>query len=124
MKKILIGWFLLYAFIGAFEINTHQALTRCAINGCLGNGVADNLYDFVKHAEIRYKSYSNEIFEGYSETYRKYANDRVGFGKWNILIPNSNFLGMIEAGSVLEDALYPSYDLSGDGRFNNHFYAA
>jgi len=66
--------------------------------------------------------YKNEIFEKYSKTYDKYIKEGDGFEDWNISI-TSNYHGMIEAGSVLEDSVYHNALFSGDGRFNNHFYA-
>jgi len=124
MQKILVLITVIYSFLDAFEVNTHQALTRCAITSSCGNGTTQNLHDFVNHGNIKSNSYGNEIFENYSKTYRQYANDGIGFGDWNITINNPNYLGMIEAGSVLEDAVYSQHDHAGDGRFNNHFYAA
>ena len=114
-QKILLLIMGIYSCLDAFEVNTHQALTRCAITSNCNNGYAKNLYDFVNHGEIRNQSYGNETFERYSKTYQVYANDGLGFGDWNISV-NSDYIGMIEAGSVLEDALYPSHDNSGDGR--------
>ena len=45
----------------------------------------------------------------------------------NIAISNTNYQGLIEAGVILEDAVYHNEDIiakGGDGRFNNHFYSA
>ena len=109
-------------FLNAFEVNTHQALTRCAITNNCNNGRAENLINFIVHAKLSGIDYSNEDYEGYLEKYIDYANDGLGFRDWNINV-NPDYLGMIEAGSVLEDAVYPVHDNSGDGRFNNHFYA-
>ncbi len=111
--------------IFAFEVNTHQALTRCAITSSCGNGYAKNLYEFVNHAKLNSNKpiYKNEIFEKYGTRYEVYVSKKgTGFEDWNINV-KSDYLGMIEAGSVLEDAVYPQHDFSGDGRFNNHFYA-
>ena len=52
MKKLLIGTIILWNFLNAFEVNTHQALTRCAITSSCGNGYTQNLYSFVNHGEI------------------------------------------------------------------------
>ena len=129
MQKIFIWIMVLHSFLNAFEVNTHQALTRCAAAGCLGNPGAQNLYDFVNFSGIGDMNYVNEIFERYKTqnnknvSYIDYANEGTGFEQWNISV-KPNFFGMIEAGSVLEDAVYPSHDFAGDGRFNNHFYAA
>ena len=123
IQRILVLIVGIVSFVYSFEVNTHQALTRCAITSSCSNGYAQNLYSFVNHGEIRNQSYGDEQFDKYSKTYRQYANDGIGFGDWNINV-GSNYLGMIEAGSVLEDAVYPVHDNDGDGRFNNHFYAA
>jgi hypothetical protein len=123
-QKILLLIMGIYSCLDAFEVNTHQALTRCAITSSCSNGSSKNLESFVNHAGLNSKTYANEIFEKYGESYQKYANDGAGFGDWGIVIKTPNYLGMIEAGSVLEDAVYPVHDHAGDGRFNNHFYAA
>ena len=127
-QKILLLIISVYSCLNAFEVNTHQALTRCAIASSCSNGSALNLENFVNYAEIKNQSYINEQFEKYKSqnnkdvSYIYYANEGTGFTDWNINV-NSNYLGMIEAGSVLEDAVYPQHDFAGDGRFNNHFYA-
>ena len=134
MKKIVIQLILTTMSIFAFEVNTHQAIARCALTQeCSTQGGVSNLENFVKHAELNSTEdiYKNEGFEKYSKTYDKYAKEGDGFKDWNISI-TSNYHGMIEAGSVLEDAVYCNEDheplgsseLDGaDGRFNNHFYA-
>jgi len=105
MKKIVF-LFLNLMTLNAFEVNTHQALTRCAITNSCGNGYTKNLENFVKHGEIRSQSYASEVFEKYGKTYRAYAEEGKGFRSWKINISNPNYLGMIEAGSVLEDAIH------------------
>ena len=82
MQKLLILIVGISNFLNAFEVNTHQALTRCAITSSCGNGTSKNLYVFIKHGDIKGQSYGNEIFENYSKTYRQYANDGLGFGDW------------------------------------------
>ncbi len=109
-----------------FEVNTHQAITRCALTQeCSQRGGVSNLENFVRHAELNttLAVYDDEIFDKYGETYKKYVRqDKTGFQDWNIsIIPN--YHGMIEAGSVLEDSVYHNALFGGDGRFNNHFYA-
>lgn len=117
-----------FSILFSFEVNTHQALTRCAITNSCGNGKAENLISFVNHASLNTlnaSTYESVSFDGYNKTYEEYVEGKTdsGFDKWNIAI-NANYLGMIEAGSVLEDAVYSIHDHEGDGRFNNHFYAA
>jgi len=126
MKKIILK--LIFTTVGllAFEVNTHQAITRCAVTKeCSNSGGISNLENFVKHTELKTTEpiYKNEIFEKYHEKYIKYVQkDKTGFEDWNISI-NANYHGMIEAGVVLEDSVYHNNLFSGDGRFNNHFYA-
>jgi len=46
---ILVGISYLYGF----EINTHQAITRCALTQeCSSQGGVSNLENFVKHVEL------------------------------------------------------------------------
>ena len=129
MKKLLQWCFVLCSVsLYGFEVNTHQALTRCATTTECGREGAKNLDRFIKNAEIDTRDgyYSEEIFEGYDEkTYKKYAesSDSSSFDVWQIKV-KGDYLGMIEAGVVLEDAVYIHSDHPGDGRFNNHFYAA
>jgi len=115
------------SYLYGFEVNTHQAITRCALTTeCSQSGGISNLENFVKHTELKEEDYSNEDYEKYHEKYIDYANTGTGFKDWKIQI-TPNYLGMIEAGSVLEDSLYhnPARGVyhDGDGRFNNHFYA-
>lgn len=110
-----------------FEVNTHQALTRCAIKAyvpqCSTEGT-QNLETFIGHSGLKYQSYASEIFSPYGKTYQAYVqtDTESKFNNWNIKV-GTNYLGMIESGVVLEDAVYPISDHAGDGRFNNHFYA-
>lgn len=118
----------------SFEVNTHQAITRCAtqsiqglqLNQCAKQG-AVNLHKFAENSLLDKESYEREIFDKYGRTYFDYAKEGKGFKAWNIIIPNTNYQALIEAGVVLEDAVYHNADiiaLGGDGRFNNHFYSA
>ncbi len=140
MKKMLkiIVILLLASKLFGFEVNTHQAITRCALTQeCSQSGGIVNLENFVKNTELNSTEsiYDDEVFEDYNEKYKKYlTKDDTGFEDWNISI-TSNYHGMIEAGSILEDSLYHNAMLdgrsgslneslhAGDGRFNNHFYA-
>ncbi len=132
MMKNIIQLFLLLGSsnLFAFEVNTHQAITRCAImantNKCETKG-AENLNLFVKHTELKNQDYPSQKFEKYEDyTYKQYAEGGKGFKDWKIQV-KQNYLGLIEAGVVLEDAVYFNEDKlakGGDGRFNNHFYSA
>jgi len=46
LQKILTIISIMFSFLNAFEVNTHQALTRCAITNSCSNGKAENLFDF------------------------------------------------------------------------------
>lgn len=118
----------------SYEVNTHQAITRCAVtvieglqlNQC-GQIGAVNLYSFVNDSLLEKEDYSEEVFEKYGDKYFDYAETGEGFTDWSISILNSSFAGLIEAGVILEDSVYHNADTfvgGGDGRFNNHFYAA
>ena len=136
MKNIIKVMMFMYAtYLYSFEVNTHQAITRCALTQeCSSQGGVSNLENFVRHVELNttLAIYDDELFDKYGETYKKYVRKKdTGFKDWNISI-TPNYHGMIEAGSVLEDAVYYNQDPSplysdslygADGRFNNHFYA-
>ncbi len=114
----------------AFEVNTHQAITRCALTEECGMQKILNLESFVKNTELNSIEvvYKDEIFEKYNRTYKFYIEDenKTGFRDWNITIIHPNYQGMMEAGVILEDSLYHNqvpFTFGGDGRFNNHFYA-
>ena len=123
----------------AFEVNTHQALTRCAITPTCGNEHSLNLLRFVEEdADLKHENYDSQKFEGYkSLSYLQYAKRGVGLEEWKIGFTSSpSYIKLIEAGVVLEDAIWPTSDYnilgynpfwagadhSGDGRFLNHFY--
>ena len=117
----LFGW----------EINTHRAIDRIAIEK------SQNLKYFVSNSGIptNKNHYKNEIFEGYDTTYLTYVinptigeGEKTGVSKWRQTFgAKSSYQQMIEAGTILEDALWQDEDviaMGGDGRFNNHFYEA
>ena len=93
----------------SFEVNTHQAITRCAtqyiqglqLNQCAKHG-AVNLHKFAENSLLDKESYDQEMFGAYGETYFKYAKKGKGFENWNILISNKGYQGLIEAGVVLD----------------------
>ena len=113
-----------------FEVNTHQAITRCAViadtSKCETEG-AKNLHLFAEHTELTNTKYPNQKFEKYgNKTYQQYAEGGKGLEDWQIKIGNK-YIDLLEAGVVLEDAVYHNEDKrakGGDGRFNNHFYSA
>ena len=64
MKKNIIGLLLLSnLYLYGFEVNTHQAITRCAIvknlSECKTDGV-ENLESFMSHSNIG----TSEIYKG------------------------------------------------------------
>ena len=127
--KIVFGMiFFGISLASAFEVNTHQAITRCAITTeCSQNG-AVNLHKFAEDTFFDKKSYDNEHFEGTydNKTYFNYMRTGTGFEAFSIQNKGTKYLDLIEAGVVLEDAVYPHPDFGQDfdGRFNNHFYAS
>ena len=71
--KIKILFILIITYLIGFEVNTHQALTRCAITNNCGNGYAQNLENFVAHGELKSQSYAKAMFENYGKTYQAYV---------------------------------------------------
>ncbi|HHH53231.1 MAG TPA: hypothetical protein ENK91_06200 [Bacteroidetes bacterium] len=114
-----------------FEVNTHQALTRCAItDDCNQNGGTKNLDTFITNTNLSgYTKYDRKLFEKYKyegkyvdyKTYIEKAEEAITDYK---VTTTGDYKGMIEAGSILEDAVHHNAVASFDGRFNNHFYAA
>jgi hypothetical protein len=131
VKKLILVM-LIVVNLNAWEINTHRAIDRLAIEK------SQNLKTFVKNSGIPTNTfhYDNEKFETYgSYTYLKYITDgeKNGITKWDQTFDTkSSYQKMIEAGTILEDAQWPHtvdggeynyYDIT-HGRFNNHFYDA
>ena len=129
-KRLLIV-LLVTTNANSYEVNTHQAITKCAteevrLNQCNKTG-AENLHKFSENAHLNKIDYAEETFEKYNEKYFTYAKEGEGFKDWGIGFSSKNYQDLIEAGVVLEDSVYPHADIiagGGDGRFNNHFYAA
>jgi hypothetical protein len=132
MKKIVFFTFVgSIGFLYGFEVNTHQALTRCAITTeCNKNGGTPNLDAFAMNTELNISNdYNQQLFEKYKykgknvsyEVYIAEAEDAIKDYK---VTTNGDYKGMIEAGVILEDAVYHNASFSGDGRFNNHFYSS
>lgn len=114
---------LFFTLLNAFEVNTHQAMMRCAITDECETEGSKNLETFIDNALLRGVDYSNEEFEQYDDTYLHYATIGEGLTNWNIDFLGTDYLAMLEAGSILEDSVYPDRAIKGDGRYNNHFYA-
>ena len=144
MKLKLINGILLLlgvsTTVSSFEVNTHQAITRCAISSpvksAVINGIAGgyndcdrmnsavNLHKFVENSLLSNENYSEIYFEGYGKKYFDYAHSDDNFKDWQISFLKNNYEALIEAGVVLEDSNFPDADNVGDGRYNNHFYAS
>jgi len=134
-KQIQVFIFLGIINLYGFEVNTHQAITRCAINEnisqCKTEGT-ENLEAFMKHVEISKSDiYRNQLFDKYKYkstkkpiTYIDYILGEEDAIKDYQVKVTGTYKGMIEAGVILEDAVYLHADFGGDGRFNNHFYSA
>jgi len=104
MKKVIILIFMITITASAWEINTHRAIDRIAIEK------SQNLKLFVKNSGIPTNTfyYNNEKFETYgSYTYLKYITDgeKNGITKWGQTFGvKSSYQQMLEAGTILEDA--------------------
>ncbi len=139
MKKVfqIMSFLLLTSNIAfGWEINTHRAIDRCAIVNdidCGRGDVAKNLHWFAENnipkENGNFESYVDEELEGYqvdgqNTTYFDYIlhGEEDGVSKWNQTFSKYDYVNLIEAGTILEDAIYPNGLFGGDGRFNNHFY--
>jgi len=128
MKKILILMITTVMLFG-WEINTHRAIDRSAINESKKDG---NLKSFIENSGIdtKYK-YLNEKYEGYTKkdgtafSYFDYIDkgEEGGISDWNqTFAGKDNIQDAIEAGSILEDAQWADHPWFGaNGRFLNHF---
>jgi len=138
-KSLLVILFFTTTNAFSFEVNTHQAITRCAVaspvmtaisglevNDCERNNSAINLHKFTENALLDKEDYPAEVFEKYNRDYFDYAQTGEGFDSWRIGFRSKKYQDLIEAGVILEDSVYPHADIiaqGGDGRFNNHFYS-
>jgi hypothetical protein len=142
MKKIILIIITIISSLNAWEINTHRAIDRKAIES------SSDLMSFIEHSGIPKDNsyYNNEQFDGYGMTYLEYITDKEngesnGIAKMGQKFQDKpSWQNMIEAGTILEDAqwfhpgLYynqpeivdKAYDTldKADGRFMNHFYNA
>jgi len=134
MKKIVLGILITLSILNAWEINTHRAIDRKAIEN------SKNLKSFISNSGIKNTNYAKEKFEGYHKDYRgDYTYiDYVTNGEtngisnkfWKQIFSNARYKSLIEAGAILEDAQWPhasslfDWQDRADGRFVNHFYDA
>ena len=118
MKRIMIIVMALTISVSAWEINTHRAIDQKAITK------ATNLMSFIKNSKIDEQNYDNEEFEGYELSYLKYIHDGElnGISNWGQKFNSiPSYQAMIEAGTILEDAVWSGSWSAGYGRFLNHF---
>ena len=123
--KIIILIILMSIFTFVWEINTHRAIDQTAIL----SGKSTNFYNFLSNSSIGSVTYNDRdslMFVPYKTTYTEYIkNGEIdGISKWGqtISIDTPSAIDLIEAGCILEDAVWAGGLFSGDGRFNNHFY--
>ena len=127
MKKITIIAIiaiLTTLMLSAWEINTHRAIDRKAVEN------STNLIKFIENSNIPLDNnyYNNEKFEGYGISYIQYIEDDKkgegnGVAKWGQTFQGKpSWQNMIEAGTILEDAQWVDHPWFGaNGRFLNHF---
>jgi hypothetical protein len=123
--KYIITLMLIVVYSYSWEINTHRAIDREAIKK------SSNLQSFIDNSNINLQNYPNEKFEGYTKifsenyTYLDYVTNGETIGisneNWKQIFSNSKAKSLIEAGAILEDALWPNSLI---GRYLNHFYDA
>ncbi|NPA60495.1 MAG: VWA domain-containing protein [Epsilonproteobacteria bacterium] len=165
IKTISLSLLVCSSLSFGWEVNTHRAIDRCAIveDAVCGRGeVAKNLHWFAENnipkEKGKFESYVNEKLENYTlikkdkdgnqvkgddATYFSYVmfGEPYAISTWHQTFSNNyDYIDLIEAGTILEDALYPGeninvtsapnscFDLvnqdsdSANGRFNFHFY--
>ena len=115
MRKIILVALLSVNLFG-WEINTHRAIDRVAIES------SKNLQSFIINSAIPRSNnyYKNEKFEGYGTTYLTYITDedigegeKNGVSKWEQTFgAKSSYQQMIEAGTILEDAMWQGASFS------------
>ena len=141
--RYLFSFLIFFSSLCAWEVNTHRAIDRCALSSQCGEQRSLNLYQFAYDAGIVQDNYQTEIFEGYSTengapaSYFSYivkngtTGESYGVSKWTQSFKSYGYQDLIEAGTILEDALNPGVNMyvwgnndpnNGNGRFNNHFY--
>jgi hypothetical protein len=129
MKKIILVM-LATINILAWEINTHRAIDKIAIQK------SQNLTSFLNASGIKNHIFKEDAinFEGYKKTYIEYIlyGEKNGLSQWNQKFSydqkysyrkKATVPDLLEAGTILEDAQWP-HTVYFDGRFANHFYDA
>ena len=128
MKHLIIVLILVVQLI-AWETTTHRAIDKTAIE----SKSVVNLKKFVESVNIKNEDYSKEVFEGYTNKktgkpikYLEYFQEDFSddaMADWNQTFSSKvpSYQNLIEAGTMLEDAVWPGAWSSGYGRFLNHF---
>ena len=140
LSKVVIVAFAMLVNVYGWEINTHRAIDRKAIE--LSKNLKSSLADIGMDLSSIYEG-DSIIYEGYGTNYLRYIIDgeKNGVSKWGQEFTYvkdtekgkekkiATVQDLIEAGTILEDAQWPHwlnggkynyYDIV-DGRFNNHF---
>ena len=111
-------------YVFSWEVTTHRAIDQTAIL----NGQATNFYNFLNDSGLGSQTFDDRnsiMFDTYGVTYFYYIRkgEEGGMSDWNLTFNASPTpIDLIEAGTILEDAVWAGGLFSGDGRFNNHFY--
>jgi hypothetical protein len=98
-----------------FEINTHQAITKCALSSeCIGitdQQGAENLNYFAQTMLLNFTNYEEQKFEGYEEnkqSYFVYAKEGDGLGEYDKSDSNKikygKYIGFKEGKTYLKNA--------------------
>ncbi len=121
MKKIILMITMIIACIQAWEVNTHRAIDKVAIE----NVKTVNLKTFLTASHTKDMNFTNEKFEDYGMTYFEYFNkEKSSDGMAELgqkFSKKHNYQDLMEAGCMLEDAVWPNA-YYWNGRFLNHFY--
>ena len=123
MKKVILSIVMSFVHIYAWEVNTHRAIDKTAIEEIKPK----NLLKFIDSSGIKNKNYKHERFEGYGVTYFEYFDDDFSsdaMAELNQTFSKKyDYQDLLEAGCMLEDAQWQNNALFGaNGRFLNHFY--
>jgi len=121
---------ILFSCSYSWEINTHRAIDRVAIDSADNKSI--NLHNFISDVQIENEIYEDISYEGYQlrngtqATFFNYIESSLGepngVSNWEQSFENYGYQNLIEAGTILEDAVYADSWVAWNGRFNNHFY--
>ena len=126
MKKILVAISIITLNAFGWEVNTHRAIDRQAIEK------SSNLDSFIENSQIENVFENSAIqFDSYGMNYIEYIlnGEENAISKWNQKFTydqnktkNATIHDLLEAGSILEDAQWADHPWFGaNGRFLNHF---